>query len=75
VRGVGAMMAMEFVKDRSTKEPYKEFTNEFIKKCYEKGLILIAAGTHGNVLRTLMPLVITDDQLEEGLEVIEYALQ
>lgn len=75
VRGLGAMMAIEFVKDRKTKEPDKERTNGIIKRCYENGLILIAAGTHGNVLRTLMPLVITEDQLAEGLEVIEHALR
>jgi len=75
VRGLGAMMAMEFVKDRQTKEPDKERTNEIIRKCYENGLLVLAAGTYGNVLRTLMPLVITEAQLAEGLEVIEYALQ
>lgn len=75
VRGLGAMMAIEFVKDRKSKEPDKERTNSIIRRCYENGLILIAAGTHGNVLRTLMPLVITEDQLAEGLEVIEHALR
>lgn len=75
VRGLGAMMAMEFVKDRTTKEPDKEATNAFIRRCYENGLILIGAGTHGNVIRTLMPLVITDEQLSEGLNVMEHALQ
>lgn len=74
VRGLGAMMAMEFVKDRKTKEPDKEKTNQIIRYAYEHGVILIAAGTHGNVIRTLMPLVITQDQLLEGLEVIEHAL-
>jgi 4-aminobutyrate aminotransferase / (S)-3-amino-2-methylpropionate transaminase / 5-aminovalerate transaminase len=75
VRGIGAMMAMEFVKDRTSKEPDKEATNAFIRRCYENGLILIGAGTHGNVIRTLMPLVITDEQLSEGLNVMEHALQ
>ncbi|MBI4169604.1 MAG: hypothetical protein HY510_06675, partial [Acidobacteria bacterium] len=42
--------------------------------CYERGLIVLSAGTYGNVVRTLMPLVITDDQLEEGLEVFEGAV-
>lgn len=74
VRGLGAMMALEFVKDRATKEPDKDRTNAIIRRCLEKGLILIAAGTYGNVIRTLMPLVITEDQLEEGLTVIEHAL-
>lgn len=74
VRGLGAMQAMELVKDRATKEPDKQRTNRVIQKAYENGLILISAGTHGNVIRTLMPLVITDDQLQEGLDVLEYAL-
>lgn len=75
VRGLGAMMAMEFVKNREIKEPDKDRTNNFVRRSYENGLILIAAGTQGNVIRTLMPLVISDEQLVEGLEVIENALQ
>jgi 4-aminobutyrate aminotransferase/(S)-3-amino-2-methylpropionate transaminase len=74
-RGLGAMRALEIVKDRESKTPDKERTNEIARRCYENGLILLTAGTYGNVLRTLMPLVITDDQLKEGLDVIEYALQ
>ncbi|HEY2942807.1 MAG TPA: 4-aminobutyrate--2-oxoglutarate transaminase, partial [Vicinamibacteria bacterium] len=42
--------------------------------CYEAGLVTITAGTYGNVIRTLMPLVITDEQLQEGLDVLERAL-
>jgi 4-aminobutyrate aminotransferase / (S)-3-amino-2-methylpropionate transaminase / 5-aminovalerate transaminase len=75
VRGLGAMMALEFVKDRESKEPDKDLTNEIIRRSYETGLILIAAGTYGNVIRTLMPLVILEDQLDEGLEVLEHALK
>jgi len=71
VRGLGAMVAMELVKDRKTKEPAKEETNLLVKKCYEKGLILISAGTYDNIIRTLMPLVISDDELEEGLSILE----
>ena len=71
VRGLGAMVAMELVKDRKSKEPAKEETNLLIKKCSERGLILISAGTYGNVIRTLMPLVISDDELEEGLSILE----
>ena len=44
------------------------------RRCYERGLVTITAGTYGNVIRTLMPLVIGDDQLEEGLDVLERAL-
>jgi len=74
VRGLGAMVAIEFVKDRQTKEPAKEFNVGLVKRCVENGLILIYAGTHSNVLRYLVPLVITDEQLDEGLGVIEEQL-
>ncbi len=73
VRGLGAMMALEIVKDRKTKEPDKEKVQEVTTRCYQNGLILLSAGTHGNCLRTLMPLVITDEQLVEGLDVIDHA--
>jgi 4-aminobutyrate aminotransferase/(S)-3-amino-2-methylpropionate transaminase len=73
-RGLGAMRALELVKDRSGKEPDKERTTRVIQRAYENGLIVLSAGTHGNVIRTLMPLVITDEQLQEGLEVLEHAL-
>jgi 4-aminobutyrate aminotransferase/(S)-3-amino-2-methylpropionate transaminase len=62
------------VTDRSTKEPDKDRTAAVLKKACENGLILLSSGTHGNVIRTLMPLTITDDQLSEGLEVLEHAL-
>ncbi len=75
VRGLGAMMAMELVKDRKTKEPAKDFTLALVKRCVEAGVILIYAGTHSNVLRFLVPLVITDEQLDEGLAVIEEQLR
>jgi 4-aminobutyrate aminotransferase/(S)-3-amino-2-methylpropionate transaminase len=68
------MVAMELVKDRATKEPAKEETGQLVKKCHEKGLITISAGTYGNVMRILMPLVITDTQLERGLAILEESL-
>jgi 4-aminobutyrate aminotransferase / (S)-3-amino-2-methylpropionate transaminase / 5-aminovalerate transaminase len=74
VRGLGAMRAIELVRDRTTKEPDKERTDRVLKAAYESGLLLLGAGTHGNVIRTLMPLVITDDELAEGLDVLEHAL-
>jgi 4-aminobutyrate aminotransferase / (S)-3-amino-2-methylpropionate transaminase / 5-aminovalerate transaminase len=74
VRGIGAMWAIELVKDRATRAPAKEETAAFTRACYERGLVTITAGTFGNVIRTLMPLVIGDDELEEGLDVIEAAL-
>jgi 4-aminobutyrate aminotransferase/(S)-3-amino-2-methylpropionate transaminase len=74
VRGIGAMWAIELVKERATRAPAKEETAAFTRACYEKGLVTITAGTFGNVIRTLMPLVIGDDALEEGLDVMEAAL-
>ncbi|MBW2122119.1 MAG: aminotransferase class III-fold pyridoxal phosphate-dependent enzyme, partial [Deltaproteobacteria bacterium] len=74
VRGVGAMVAMELVRDRVTREPAKEETGQLVKKCYEKGLITISAGTHGNIMRALMPLVISDDELDRGLAILEESL-
>jgi 4-aminobutyrate aminotransferase/(S)-3-amino-2-methylpropionate transaminase len=74
VRGIGAMWALELVKDRATKEPAKDETSAVARRCYESGLVTITAGTYGNVLRTLMPLVIGDEALDEGLDVLERAL-
>jgi 4-aminobutyrate aminotransferase/(S)-3-amino-2-methylpropionate transaminase len=75
VRGQGAMWAIELVKDRGSKAPAKEETNAVTQKAYERGLLTITAGTYGNVIRTLMPLVISDEELEEGLDVLEASLQ
>lgn len=71
VRGLGAMVALELVKDRATKEPAPKESALIRKKCYESGLIIIGAGIHANVIRTLVPLVITDEELEEGLSILE----
>ena len=74
VRGKGPMLAMELVKDRETKEPAADEAKALVKFCYEKGLILLSCGNFSNVIRTLMPLVITDEQLERGLAIIEDGL-
>ncbi len=71
VRGLGAMCAMEFVKDRVTKEPAKEAAEQFAREALRRGVITLTAGTYGNVIRTLMPLVITDEELLCGLNVFE----
>ena len=71
VRGLGAMCAMELVKDLETKAPDKELTERITHECNKRGLVMINAGLYGNVIRILSPLVITDEQLEEGLDVIE----
>jgi 4-aminobutyrate aminotransferase/(S)-3-amino-2-methylpropionate transaminase len=68
------MRAMELVKDRKSKEPDKPSAAALVKHNYENGLITLACGTHGNVLRFLIPLVATEAQLNEGLDVIEAGL-
>jgi 4-aminobutyrate aminotransferase/(S)-3-amino-2-methylpropionate transaminase len=74
VRGLGGMCAMELVRDEATHEPADTETKEIARYCYEHGLILITAGTYNNVIRILVPLVVTDEQFDEGLAVIEAAL-
>jgi 4-aminobutyrate aminotransferase/(S)-3-amino-2-methylpropionate transaminase len=74
VRGLGAMVAMELVRDRETKEPAREEASEVIHRCHQAGLIIIKAGLYDNVVRVLVPLVVTDEQLQEGLDILEEAL-
>ncbi len=74
VRGLGAMVAMELVTDRKTKEPAKSLTGRVQSEALKRGLILLSAGTYGNVLRILVPLTIEDEVLAEGLAVMEQAL-
>jgi 4-aminobutyrate aminotransferase/(S)-3-amino-2-methylpropionate transaminase len=73
VRGKGPMLALELVKDREKKTPAADETKKIVQKCYDKGLVLIACGNFGNVIRTLMPLVITDAQLDKGFEILDAA--
>jgi len=74
VRGLGPMIGMELVKNTQSKEPAPDTAKELVGRCLEKGLILLACGNYGNVIRTLMPLVITDEQLERGLAIMENGL-
>jgi 4-aminobutyrate aminotransferase/(S)-3-amino-2-methylpropionate transaminase len=74
VRGLGGMVAMELVKDRTTKEPAKELTGKVLAEALKRGLLLLSAGTYGNVVRVLVPLTVEDAVLEEGLGVMEEAL-
>ncbi|MGD8333014.1 MAG: 4-aminobutyrate--2-oxoglutarate transaminase [Desulfobacterales bacterium] len=70
VRGIGPMMAMELVTDRTKKTPAGEAAKALVKYCFDRGLILLACGAYGNVIRLLMPIVISDEQLDRGLEII-----
>ena len=75
VRGLGAMIGIEFVKDLETKEPNGELVTAMVQECVQRGLMIEPAGRYGQVVRFLAPLVITDEQLEKGLEIFEEALQ
>ncbi len=75
VRGLGAMMGLELVSDRKSKTPAGDKAKKLAQYGHEHGLILLSCGKYGNVIRTLMPLVISDDQLEEGLDIIEAGLE
>jgi 4-aminobutyrate aminotransferase/(S)-3-amino-2-methylpropionate transaminase len=74
VRGRGPMAAMEFVKDAQSRAPDKERTTQVIQGALQQGLLLLSAGQYGNCIRTLMPFVITDEELEEGLSILGRAV-
>ena len=74
VRVMGAMAGMELVRSRQTKEPADKETARVLSVAREKGLILLRSGVHHNVIRTLMPLTIPDEQLDEGLDILGAAL-
>ena len=73
IRGRGGMLAIEFVKPGTT-EPDAELTGRVAKACHEQGVLILTCGTYGNVIRLLPPLVISDELLLEGLQVLEDAL-
>jgi len=75
VRGLGAMLAMEYVVDPVTKEPAPELASRVAEEAAERGLLLLKAGIHSNCNRVLCPLVITDAELAEALDVWEEALE
>jgi 4-aminobutyrate aminotransferase / (S)-3-amino-2-methylpropionate transaminase / 5-aminovalerate transaminase len=74
IRGRGAMMVLEFVKDPVTKDPWPDFVLKVIQKCVDQGVILLRAGLYSNCLRLLPQLDIPDDQLQEGLNIIATAV-
>ena len=74
VRGLGGMAAIELVRDRATKEPDAHAASEVLSAAHHRGLVLIKAGMYDNVLRILVPLVVTHEQLLQGLDIFEEAL-
>jgi len=71
---LGGMQAIELVKSQESKTPATEETKQITQYCYEHGLITITAGSYSNVIRVLVPLVATNEQMDEGLDVLESAL-
>jgi 4-aminobutyrate aminotransferase/(S)-3-amino-2-methylpropionate transaminase len=67
------MVAMELVKDRRTKEPDSQTASDILTAAHKRGLVLIKAGMYDNVLRVLVPLCVTDKQLQHGLDIFEDA--
>ncbi|KRT75600.1 MAG: 4-aminobutyrate aminotransferase [Armatimonadetes bacterium CSP1-3] len=74
VRGLGAMVGMELVEDRESKTPARAATAQVLAACLERGLLILKSGVYDNVIRILVPLVISDEDLERGLNVLEEAL-
>lgn len=74
VRGLGPMAALELVADRATKAPGGSIADAVNRYAYEHGLILMRAGMHNHVIRTLMPLVITDQEFDRGMDILDRAL-
>ncbi|TVR41876.1 MAG: aminotransferase class III-fold pyridoxal phosphate-dependent enzyme, partial [Cryomorphaceae bacterium] len=72
---LGAMMALEFVKNNDPQDPDSETCAKLVAACSERGLILLSAGTHKNIVRVLSPLVISDELLNKGLDIMEEELK
>ena len=74
VHGIGAMTAIELVEDRDTKKPAPEETAQIVQECMKNGALVPSAGINKNVLRMLVSLEITDEQLDEALDVLDKAI-
>jgi len=74
IRGLGPMQAIEFVRSQETREPHSEAASALIRYAYEHGVVCMTSGTYSNVLRLLMPLTISRDELDEGFDVLEQGL-
>jgi 4-aminobutyrate aminotransferase/(S)-3-amino-2-methylpropionate transaminase len=72
VRGLGPMLALEFVSDPLTKEPAPELATAVAEGAMREGLLILKAGMHGNCLRVLVSLVASDEQIDESLDVLEH---
>src|SRR5439155_6382572 len=70
VRGVGAMIGVEFVTDRETKQPNGEYLSAIMHEAMRRGVVTVSCGAYHNVLRHLVPLVISDAELDEALDIL-----
>ena len=75
VRGLGCMIGVELVTDRATKEPATEQTSKIVSRCIEHGLIIMLCGALRNIVRLMFPLVIKEDELSKGLDILEDAIK
>lgn len=71
VRGVGCMMAIEFLYDGDLERPATDVASNVLRGCFDRGVLALNAGTHSNIIRILCPLVITDERLDRALSTIE----
>ncbi len=74
IRGLGAMNALEIVANKKTPRPNPDLAKAIVKRCYDKGLIILTAGGYGNVIRHLVPLTVTNEQLDKGLSILGESL-
>jgi 4-aminobutyrate aminotransferase/(S)-3-amino-2-methylpropionate transaminase len=74
VRGLGSMLAIELVSDAASRTPAPELTHAIVDAALQRGLVLITCGVYGNCIRVLVPLVVTDAELDEALGAWEEAL-
>lgn len=74
VRGIGGMQALELVSDRVKRTPAPDIAGRVVREAYQRGLVILRTGAYGNVLRFLAPLVITEEQLAEGLDILDETL-
>jgi len=75
VRGLGPMLAMEFVSDRKTKKPDPDTSSKIMKECLQKGLMTLKAGLYNNAIRLHPPLTIKDKYLNTGMDILEAAVK
>ncbi len=75
IRGLGAMQAIEFVRGPGSRAPAEEETRKILQYCHQHGLVALSTGSYGNVIRLLVPLVISDEHLAEGLAVLEAGIE